>query len=652
MVLKGGKSPKRRPRRQASSDDIDSNRQRSQVDAAVDDGKDTKSKQSASFFVRFAALLVLLGIIMITSSAAVFREQGNSKHMDVDPFLSGGPLVGSTREKKPKEDRQILHTDHQGVKVSDTKGERGVSRFHDTVEGGSTFIENIRKKKDNQKATSKSKIATAFQEPPTTLLYKEKPLPRRSTSRSILKRTEFPEINACSTLVQDLGKSLVNAFFPNSTDPWLPWIHDYFIAPKDDTKVVFVGQNRRNCFTGTGTEEIMEFWAPQIALFQPVPVVRTDYVNGTASFRLYERSDPQQFTQTKNGEDCVLRETLFPETRFICRFHWQGQEEDDYQQLDNSSSITLSEYPFNYEYVSWRKRQAMFKEDDLSRSAFWISQLIFSCPIPPAFQVSSKDGDQLLVDVVPIRTPPRSEQVYLTPQMVGPQLFQEMQSSNSFFNIKEHYGNRHVLPSLSESGRIANLPVCSRSPSAPTMQSLKNNNKKPYRLVACTWTSASYHRRGEDEDQPLSDNTMRLREWLLFHRMVGFDHVVIYDNTPIENYNESPLHTLIKEFDPSFVTHQAWSAVICNNNRPHHRHPGDRSSQYAAEASCRERYGPLTDWMAFIDTDEYLVPMTKDPADANTTVTWKSVLDDMERRQVAIMKLKSGRNLPRITLME
>lgn len=40
---------------------------------------------------------------------------------------------------------------------------------------------------------------------------------------------------------------------------------------------------------------------------------------------------------------------------------------------------------------------------------------------------------------------------------------------------------------------------------------------------------------------------------------------------------------------------------------PAQKSPGERSSQYAAESSCRERYGSLTEWLSFIDTDEYMV---------------------------------------------
>ena len=85
-------------------------------------------------------------------------------------------------------------------------------------------------------------------------------------------------------------------------------------------------------------------------------------------------------------------------------------------------------------------------------------------------------------------------------------------------------------------------------------------------------------------------------------------------------------------------------SLCSNNNRPNHPNPGERSSQYAAEASCRERYGPNADWLAFIDTDEYLVPMKSD--------TWSQVLDDMDARNMKILKMRSSRGRPRMELME
>lgn len=85
-------------------------------------------------------------------------------------------------------------------------------------------------------------------------------------------------------------------------------------------------------------------------------------------------------------------------------------------------------------------------------------------------------------------------------------------------------------------------------------------------------------------------------------------------------------------------------APVCSNNGPGHKNPGERSSQYAAEASCRERFGSSTDWMAFIDTDEYLVPMKND--------TWHPLLQEMDQRHIHILKLRSSRGRPRHDLME
>jgi hypothetical protein len=95
---------------------------------------------------------------------------------------------------------------------------------------------------------------------------------------------------------------------------------------------------------------------------------------------------------------------------------------------------------------------------------------------------------------------------------------------------------------------------------------------------------------------------------------------------------------------PSFVTLHPWPAKICNKNRPNHKNPGERSSQYAAEASCRERYGPLTDWMAFIDTNEYLVPMRN--------ASWETVLQEAEEQGTHVLKMRSSRGKPRTKLME
>jgi hypothetical protein len=144
----------------------------------------------------------------------------------------------------------------------------------------------------------------------------------------------------------------------------------------------------------------------------------------------------------------------------------------------------------------------------------------------------------------------------------------------------------------------------------------------------------------------VSDNAKRLEEWIHFHLLVGFDHLFIYDNS---GRNSTDLSQIVSKFSKNKVTYHRWNCQTCNNNRPGHHNPGERSSQYAAEASCRERYGTLTEWMSFIDTDEYLVPMK---ANERGEYNWNAILDEMDSKDVSILKFLSSRGKPRMDFME
>jgi hypothetical protein len=138
-----------------------------------------------------------------------------------------------------------------------------------------------------------------------------------------------------------------------------------------------------------------------------------------------------------------------------------------------------------------------------------------------------------------------------------------------------------------------------------------NNEETPFRLVACTWTLASYTREGVVVR--ISDSAQRLEERMHFHLLVGVQHVYVYDNSNNNSNSTTTTNTALWDVTQMFPSHQVtyhkWPCQICNNNRPAHQNPGERPSQNSAEASCRERYGPLTEWMTFLDTDKYLVPM-------------------------------------------
>ena len=92
-------------------------------------------------------------------------------------------------------------------------------------------------------------------------------------------------------------------------------------------------------------------------------------------------------------------------------------------------------------------------------------------------------------------------------------------------------------------------------------------------------------------------------EWIEFHLMVGFDHIYVYDNSGAYG-NTSSLEDVAKTYPSSQVTRIDWPHRVCNNNLPSDESPGERSSQYAAENSCRTRYAPYTQWISHFDIDE------------------------------------------------
>jgi hypothetical protein len=190
----------------------------------------------------------------------------------------------------------------------------------------------------------------------------------------------------------------------------------------------------------------MRFWKPQIALFQSVPVVVSlnssmpDAANHEPSIRLADSFEA----------------ATVQATRFICRFHNSTEH----------SAITQSKFPFDYEFVTWRKKSKMLESDtgkkSLDQGPFWLSQLLFSCPIPPEFQVQVREGEHVVhdvahlwVDIIPIRTPPRSDKFLLTRDQVGEDLYR--QQAKSWFRLDVEYGKNHTLPLIEDSGRWANL---------------------------------------------------------------------------------------------------------------------------------------------------------------------------------------------------
>jgi len=121
---------------------------------------------------------------------------------------------------------------------------------------------------------------------------------------------------------------------------------------------------------------------------------------------------------------------------------------------------------------------------------------------------------------------------------------------------------------------------------------------------------------------------------------MGMDHIFIYDNS----HGGNGLKDVTDQF-PDRVTRVRWPATVCNNNRTFHDSPGERSSQYAAESSCRLRFGPHTDWMANMDIDEYITPIGE-------YSSIKPFLTNLDDQGTKIVSFGSWRAWPRKDLIE
>ena len=534
-------------------------------------------------------------------------------------------------------------------------------------------------------------VLTAYMEEVDLNEWAIEPLPIRQHAQATqLRSIAYTRVRSCSRLTQAWPVDDT----PAETDAFLPWIHDVFPTANGQF-VQFVAQNKRRCRSGTTRQRnethILRRMQPQVALFQHVSVKRipnslpndpeTVQTNTTFRYRLSTHADADP--------DGLA-------TRFICRFQPSGIE-------------TLSVFNFDYDWTSYRKRyKNTFAKDDGGIKSIHTSQLIFQCPIPEFLHDDIRTGQHvhndwtsLFVDVIPIRTPPR----FGTPVQYLQPRYQEFQTRNTslLFNATHAWGTNHVLPTVENSGRWQNIPICLPSllqygkgsrrqqpqkskqeeeeaeddqvrqqsaaadaepaPVSSDAQELPfdpqfihstaktnrhkrdNDDRGPiqHRLVACIWASAGYNTRGNRF--AINDGQRRLLEWISYNKVIGFDHFYLYDNSGAfaSGSNDTSSSTSLKpiaDLFPDDITYIPWPSQICNNRPNNVDSPGERSSQYAAEASCRLRFGPHVEWIGQFDIDEYLVPMGKHD-------TILSLLDQLDEEDTRILSFGSWRAWPR-----
>ena len=627
--------------------------------------------------------IILFGTIL--GLAFVFphpdRVHSSSSSSAMGHMLKSSKLLRVPQQPQPKQDQEEEHSNDNGEEDEDEGEQQEILGNHEAINSEEDEQEDdvpmtrvilphssidVPLRDATSWQSTDSPELTLFLQPNNTSKLLQRVFPRRTSTDSA---SSCPQMPSLFLPIDD---------FP-SEDPFLPWIHDYFYAPEVREssqsqslpfigRIQFVAQNRRRCQTGKGKEAIMKHWEPQMALFQAIPMDIQKH-GGHVQLQLAT----------------FVRNATIPETRFVCHFHNTNTANNQQQ----PSFVTFSQFNFNYEYVLWRKRShsfnSMFVQEGKDTEQFELSQLLFSCPVPREIAVQNAHGDvndaqeHWKVDLIPLRTRARRDgEMMLTEDHVGPKEFRTLAASKKE-NIQStplQGGPRIPLQDLlTKSGRWANLPLCldesdrlmslssPKTLSNQQLTTLSNENSSSSVtsnfMVACTWTAANYYRRGDAT--AITDAAQRIREWIAFHKLVGFDKLYIYDNTLIShNVSDkettiSPIQKVIQqEFaNDEKVTYIPWPCRVCSNNRPNHPNPGERSSQYAAEASCRERFGESAEFMSFIDIDEFLVPMMpKNDGGTSKVTDLKPVLEKKKEEGHQVLKMRSSRARPRVDLME
>ena len=82
-----------------------------------------------------------------------------------------------------------------------------------------------------------------------------------------------------------------------------------------------------------------------------------------------------------------------------------------------------------------------------------------------------------------------------------------------------------------------------------------------------------------------------LKEWVEYYKMIGIDHLYMYNNNSEDNY----LEILKPYIDNGFVTLIDWTK---------------NHAQIEGYKDCFDKFRNETQWLAFIDIDEFIVPVS------------------------------------------
>ncbi|MCL2927147.1 MAG: glycosyltransferase family 92 protein [Trichodesmium sp. MAG_R01] len=106
---------------------------------------------------------------------------------------------------------------------------------------------------------------------------------------------------------------------------------------------------------------------------------------------------------------------------------------------------------------------------------------------------------------------------------------------------------------------------------------MKPSQKKAYKVCVCAI---------------IKDEFPYLLEWIAYHRVIGVDYFFIYDNESTDGSTE-----LLEKLEKAdIITHIKFPDTT------------DKVTQHAAYNDCLQQARNITEWIAFIDADEFILP--------------------------------------------
>ncbi len=97
----------------------------------------------------------------------------------------------------------------------------------------------------------------------------------------------------------------------------------------------------------------------------------------------------------------------------------------------------------------------------------------------------------------------------------------------------------------------------------------------------------------------LKDEELYIDEWLAFHKAAGIRHFIIYDNGSTDN----TVRIIKERLSSDELTLMPWAGRVAEVEQ------GQYNSQVLAYAHAILNFGSAFRWAAFIDIDEFLLPM-------------------------------------------